>query len=229
MSLLLQIETATSVCSVALSLNGDTIALKERNEPNIHASQLTLFIKEVMEQANLTFQQLDGVAVSMGPGSYTGLRIGVSTAKGLCFALDRPLIAVHTLKMMANGFITNNKTNGLICPMIDARRMEVFTAIYKDDLTEIEKTSAQIIDEHSYINLLDRHKVVFIGNGAEKCAAVIQHPNATFVSANFNSAAYISTLAHDAFVRKQFEDVAYFEPFYLKDFVFTTPKSKPAL
>ncbi|MCY1548483.1 hypothetical protein D9M68_845990 [compost metagenome] len=106
--------------------------------------------------------------------------------------------------------------------------MEVFTAIYKDDLTEIEKTCARIIDERSYINLLERHRVVFIGNGAEKCAAVIQHHNATFVSANFNSAANISTLAHEAFVRKQFEDVAYFEPFYLKDFVFTMPKSKPA-
>jgi len=225
MSVILQIETATSVCSVALAVNGKTITLKEENEPNIHASRLTLFIGDVIQQAGVSFRDLDAVAVSMGPGSYTGLRIGVSTAKGLCFALDKPLIAIHTLKMMANGYLAQYPSeNGYICPMIDARRMEVFTAVFDHQLSETDTTHAKIIDESSFSALLSTHQMVFIGNGAEKCRAVIQHPHASFTTGNFNSAAYMSTLAYEAFMTGQFEDVAYFEPFYLKDFVFTTPK-----
>lgn len=227
MCTILQLETATPVCSVALSINGKTVAQKEETAHNIHAAKLTLFIEEVMGQAHLTFNDLDAVAVSKGPGSYTGLRIGVSTAKGLCFALDKPLIAINTLKMMAAGFLQQNPGfKGLICPMIDARRMEVFTGVYDGDLTEIEPTNAKIIDDNSFIDLLAQNDIAFIGNGAEKCQALINHTNAQFLSANFNSATYMSSLANLAFMDNKFEDVAYFEPFYLKDFVFTTPKNK---
>lgn len=227
MATILQIETATPVCSVALSVNGETVALKEQAGQNMHASNLTLFIEEALQMAKLSYAQLDAIAVSKGPGSYTGLRIGVSTAKGLCFALDKPLIAIGTLQMMANGFLQQHPNyGGLICPMIDARRMEVFTAMFDNKLQRLEAVNAKIIDEKSFVLELDNHFVTFIGDGAAKCKPVLDHPNAHFVDANFNSAAYMSKLAFEAFHHKAFEDVAYFEPFYLKDFVFTTPKNK---
>lgn len=227
MATILQIETATPVCSVALSVNGKTIALKEQAGQNLHASNLTLFIDEVLQMAKLSYAQIDAVAVSKGPGSYTGLRIGVSTAKGLCFALDKPLIAIGTLQMMASGFLQEHHNyGGLVCPMIDARRMEVFTAVYNNKLQSLEIVNAKIIDEKSFILELDSHFVTFIGDGAAKCAPVLTHPNAHFSAANFNSANYMSQLAFEAFEKEAFEDVAYFEPFYLKDFVFTTPKNK---
>jgi tRNA threonylcarbamoyladenosine biosynthesis protein TsaB len=227
MSNILQIETATSVCSVALAVNGETIALKEEAAKNIHASSLTLFIEEVMTVSNLHYADLDAVAVSKGPGSYTGLRIGVSTAKGLCFALDKPLIGINTLEMMASGFLKKNPNyGGLICPMIDARRMEVFTAVYTNNLLTFEPVHAKIVDEKSFVLELDQHYVTFIGDGAEKCAPVLTHQNAHFSKENFSSARYMSSLAKVAFDQQLFEDVAYFEPFYLKDFVFTTPKHK---
>lgn len=227
MSTILQIETATQVCSVAISINGETIALKEQTAQNIHAASLTLFIGDVMNAAGLAYADLDAIAVSKGPGSYTGLRIGVSTAKGLCFALDKPLIAINTLQMMANGFLKKHPNyGGLICPMIDARRMEVFTCVYTNKLNEIEAVNARIIDEKSFILELEGHFVTFIGDGAKKCAPVLTHYNAHFSDENFNTAANMSTLAHKAFEGQAFEDVAYFEPFYLKDFVFTTPKNK---
>lgn len=227
MATILQLETATQVCSAAISKNGETIALKEQMASNIHAGSLTLFIKEVMDQAGLQFSDLDAVAVSKGPGSYTGLRIGVSTAKGLCFAMDKPLIAVDTLQMMASGFLAQQEHyNGLTCAMIDARRMEVFTAVFDGDLNYTRLTEAKIVDEHSFAEELAAGKVTFIGDGALKCAAVIQHPNALFLDQNFNSAANMSKLAYEVYGKSQFEDIAYFEPFYLKDFVLTTPKKK---
>lgn len=227
MSTILQIETATPVCSVAISVNGNTISLKEEKAQNIHAASLTLFIEEAMKTAKLTYAELDAIAVSKGPGSYTGLRIGVSTAKGLCFALDKPLIAINTLKVMANGYLLQHPNfGGLVCPMIDARRMEVFTAIFDSHLEEVEHTHAKIIDDKSFVFELQNHYVSFIGDGAEKCKAVIDDPNAHFHLENYNSAANMSNLAHAAYQANKFEDVAYFEPFYLKDFVFTTPKKK---
>ncbi len=227
MATILQIETATPVCSVALSINGKTIALKEETAQNIHAASLTLFIEKVMKSANLKFTDLDAVAVSKGPGSYTGLRIGVSTAKGLCFALDKPLIAINTLQMMANGYMLQNPNyEGLICTMIDARRMEVFTAIYNSNLQEVEATNAKIVSETSFNSMLEGNDITFIGDGAEKCKLVLNHQNALFSSLNFNSATNMSALALQAYNNQNFEDVAYFEPFYLKDFVFTTPKNK---
>lgn len=227
MATILQIETSTQVCSVALAIDGKTISLKEEAAQNIHASNITLFIAEVMKSADLKFTDLDAIAVSKGPGSYTGLRIGVSTAKGLCFALDKPLIGIGTLQMMANGFVINHPNyGGLVCPMIDARRMEVFTCVYDNRLKEIEAVNAKIVDDKSFVFELENHFVTFIGDGAAKCAPVLSHYNAHFSDINFNSASYMSTLAHTAFESKTFEDVAYFEPFYLKDFVFTTPKNK---
>lgn len=224
---ILLLETATSVCSVAISLNGEIIASKEENATNIHASQLTPFIQEVMKDAGISFGQLDAVAVSKGPGSYTGLRIGVSTAKGLCYALDKPLIAINTLKMMAAGFLASASDQiDLICPMVDARRMEVFTALFDSQLNEVEETQAKIVDEDRFSILLTSRKITFIGNGAEKCMSVIQHPNAQFDLKNYNSAKFMASLANDAFTGGNFEDVAYFEPFYLKDFVATTPKNR---
>jgi tRNA threonylcarbamoyladenosine biosynthesis protein TsaB len=227
MALILQIETATQVCSAALSVNGETIALKELQANNIHAGSLTLFIQEVMASGGYSYSNLDAIAVSKGPGSYTGLRIGVSTAKGLCFALDKPLIAIGTLGMMAKGFLKANPDyNGLVCPMIDARRMEVFTSVFDSSLATIEPVSAKIIDEQSFKDQLIQAPVTFIGDGAEKCKAALNNPNALFSAENFNSAGNMSELSFDAFSNQSFEDLAYFEPFYLKDFVLTTPKAK---
>ena len=227
MALILQLETATQVCSVALARDGVTIGLKELQSPNIHASSLTLFIKEVMEQCEVSFADLNAIAVSKGPGSYTGLRIGVSTAKGLCFALDKPLIGISTLEMMAKGWLEKNSGyGGLVCPMIDARRMEVFSAVYDNSLNVVEPISAKIIDEGSFAQFLDDNAITFIGDGADKCRVSITNPKAFFDTENYNSAANMSALAHAAYTAGKFEDVAYFEPFYLKDFVFTTPKKK---
>lgn len=224
---ILQIETATPVCAVALSVNGVTIAHKELQAPNIHAANLTLFIAEVMAEAGIGYTDLSAIAVSKGPGSYTGLRIGVSTAKGLCFALDKPLIAINTLRMMASGFLAAHPGfTGLVCPMIDARRMEVFTAVFDSSLNEVEATHAKLIDETSFAAVLASQEVAFIGDGAAKCAATLTHANAHFYAENFNSAVHLSALAYADFEHNTFEDVAYFEPFYLKDFVFTTPKKR---
>ncbi|MFD0940953.1 tRNA (adenosine(37)-N6)-threonylcarbamoyltransferase complex dimerization subunit type 1 TsaB [Pedobacter boryungensis] len=227
MPTILQIETATQVCSVALAVDGETIALKEEKAQNIHASSLTLFIDEVMNIAKLKYADLDAIAVSKGPGSYTGLRIGVSTAKGLCFALDKPLIGVNTLQMMANGYLSQHPNyGGLVCPMIDARRMEVFTAVYTNKLHEVVSVNAKIIDDKSFVLELDNNYITFIGDGAAKCETMLDSQNAHFSTVNFNSAANMSNLAYSAFQNENFEDVAYFEPFYLKDFVFTTSKNK---
>ncbi|GGE47453.1 tRNA threonylcarbamoyladenosine biosynthesis protein TsaB [Pedobacter psychrotolerans] len=227
MAKILQLETATQVCSVSLSFDGKTIAWKEESGQNLHAANLTLFIEEVIKKAGITYQDLDAVAVSKGPGSYTGLRIGVSTAKGLCYALDKPLIAIETLEMMAAGFMIENPAyEGLICPMIDARRMEVYTSVYHSSLKLMVPTTAKIIDETSFADLFLQNKISFLGDGAAKCAEALNHPNAFFDANNFNAAKYMSALAFDAFNQGCFEDVAYFEPFYLKDFVVTQPKQK---
>lgn len=227
MAKILQLETATSVCSVALSIDGITISSKEEVGQNLHASKLTLFIDEVIKSAGLAYSDLDAVAISKGPGSYTGLRIGVSTAKGLCYALNKPLIAIETLKMMAAGFVELKPGyQCLICPMIDARRMEVYTTVFDNKLNVLEETSAKIVDENSFENFLSNQTVTFIGDGASKCAETLNKETALFNNQNFNSATNMSALAFDEFKAGNFEDVAYFEPFYLKDFVLTQPKKK---
>lgn len=225
MAKILLLETATSVCSVALSVNGKIVAAKEEIGLNLHASKLTLFIQEVLQSAQVNFNELNAVCISKGPGSYTGLRIGTSTAKGLCFALDIPLLAINTLEMMAMGFRTKNPNyKGLLCPMIDARRMEVYSTILDSDLKIIRPTEAKIIDGDSFSDFLAVQEIAFFGDGAAKCKAVIENKNATFYEDNFNSAGNMACMADKAVASKAFEDVAYFEPFYLKDFLVTTSK-----
>jgi len=226
MALILQIETSTTSCSVALAENGKVLSVKELNERNIHASHITLFIQDVLSIAGKAMRNLDAVAVSMGPGSYTGLRIGVSAAKGLCYALDIPLISVSTLKSMAAGILEKlSDENVLLCPMIDARRMEVYTAIFDRSLNEISAVEAKIIDETSFADLLSNNKLVFFGDGAAKCMETLSASSNALFEADFvNSAIDLSVLAFEKFEQKQFEDIAYFEPYYLKDFLVATPK-----
>ncbi|WP_214071156.1 tRNA (adenosine(37)-N6)-threonylcarbamoyltransferase complex dimerization subunit type 1 TsaB [Mucilaginibacter sp. dw_454] len=227
MSIILQIETATTVCSVSLAKNGETIAVKQLNERNIHAGVITLFVEELVSSSGLTYAHIDAVAVSSGPGSYTGLRIGVSTAKGLCFALDKPLIAIETLESMAHGILAETcvAPDVLLCPMIDARRMEVYTALFDANGSVVKPTSAEIIDEHSFSEQLLAHKILFFGDGAEKCRSTLgDNPNAIFNTEFSNSATYLNNKALQKYAAAQFEDMAYFEPFYLKDFLVTQKK-----
>lgn len=221
MALILNLETATEVCSVALAGNGKLISLKESASGYTHSENITFFIDEVLKEAGFTLNNLDAIAVSKGPGSYTGLRIGVSTAKGLCFALNKPLLGINTLLSLANNFLTNHKpqTTNLLCPMLDARRMEVYCAVYDMELNEIESTAAVIIDKNSFENILQDNTIYFFGNGAMKCKPMLQYPNAIFVEDVRTSAASMTSLSEKLFEEKKFEDAAYFEPFYLKDFV----------
>jgi tRNA threonylcarbamoyladenosine biosynthesis protein TsaB len=225
LALILNIDTATSVCSVSLSHSGKIIAVKETSEEKAHASKLSVFIQEIVKETGINIHKLDAVAVSKGPGSYTGLRIGVSTAKGICYGSNLPLIGINTLLAMANGLMRNGDyKNVLYCPMIDARRMEVFCAVYDKDKKEIRKTNALIVDEGSFEDLLSENKVYFFGSGAEKCKHIVTHKNAVFIDDFVHSSVYMASLAEDLFFGSKFEDVAYFEPFYLKDFITTTPK-----
>jgi tRNA threonylcarbamoyladenosine biosynthesis protein TsaB len=219
MSLILQIETATTVCSVALSENGNVLAYKEIQQRNVHAEVITLFIDEVLKMANKQYNELNAVAVSCGPGSYTGLRIGISVTKGLCYSLDIPLIAIETLEAMVDGMQTAiDKV--LFCPMIDARRMEVFTAVFDADGNQIKATSAEIIDQDSFSDLLKTNKIIFFGDGAAKCSDVLGgSPNAQIIPDFQNSALHLTKKATEKFQAKDFEDTAYFEPYYLKDFI----------
>jgi len=220
--MILQIETATTSCSVALASDGTVLAFKEINARNIHAEVITVYIDELIVQTNITYAHLDAIAVSCGPGSYTGLRIGVSTAKGLCFALDKPLISVPTLAAMAKGVARNYTIDKdtLLCPMIDARRMEVYTAVYNAAGEVIKPVAAEIIDADSFSDILAENKILFFGDGADKCRQALSHnPNAEFLADFENSATHLTQIAADKFARADFEDVAYFEPYYLKDFI----------
>ncbi|WP_293955774.1 MULTISPECIES: tRNA (adenosine(37)-N6)-threonylcarbamoyltransferase complex dimerization subunit type 1 TsaB [unclassified Sphingobacterium] len=232
-NLILQIDTSTTVCSVALSENGQTLHVINLDEPNAHAAKLTILIEEILKQTGRNMQDLNAVAVSMGPGSYTGLRIGVSTAKGLCYALDIPLIAINTLEALFVGYRSQfGLTVGeAYLPMLDARRMEVYTAVYDHDATLVRATSAEIIDI-DYFNglLLDYDRVQLFGAGADKFETLFSSTERVNILSGFkDSAAFLSPLAFEKFERKLFEDVAYFEPFYLKDFVVTTAKKKVGL
>ena len=223
MSLILCLETATTMCSVALGKDGEIIAFKERNEGFTHSENLTIFIQEVLTEAKLSVKDLDAIAVSKGPGSYTGLRIGVSTAKGLCYGLEKPLISISTLYSM---FVqSKSQIPTLFCPMLDARRMEVYCAVYDEKGSVVKEVAADIINENSFAELLNENKIIFFGDGAAKCKeALSYHDHAIFVDNIFPSAKAMVMLAEEKFLKKDFEDVAYFEPFYLKDFVGTTKK-----
>jgi tRNA threonylcarbamoyladenosine biosynthesis protein TsaB len=227
MSLILNIETATEICSVALSKNGKLVAIKEDTEGQQHAKMLTVLIEQLFSENNISIKELKAVAVSMGPGSYTGLRIGVSAAKGIAYAADVPLIAINTLQAMAYGISKNGKyePDTWFCPMIDARRMEVYTTFFDINNKIMRDIAAEIIDENSFSEILEKHKVIFHGNGASKCKQSIKSPNAQFVDNEKCSALNMIELSHQAFQNHQFVDVAYFEPFYLKDFIATVPKN----
>ena len=231
MAYLLLIESSTSVCSVALAKDGELIDLQESNEGQNHAKLLAVFVNELLNRQNITSDQLSAVAISEGPGSYTGLRIGVSLAKGICYANQIPLIPVSPLQSMCEQVISRHAELGLeslentfLMPMMDARRMEVYTATYDSANHLINPVSAEIIDEQSFFTDLEKQKVVFFGNGAEKCQPVIKHPNAVFVAGIKTSAQFMCALAWKAFQKEQFADLAYFEPFYLKDFIAGKPK-----
>ena len=217
MATILCLETATTNCSVSISINGKIVALEEiNNNQYSHAEKLHLFIEAVLEKAGIIKSQLDAVAVSKGPGSYTGLRIGVSAAKGLRFALEIPLISIATLKSLSYQVEIEE---GIIVPMLDARRMEVYSAVFSSDYKELRETEAQILDESSFVKYLEKSKVYFIGDGVEKFKNICQHPNAIFIENKFPSANQMGFLAEEKYKKSDIEDVAYFEPYYLKDFV----------
>ena len=232
MALILNIETSTAVCSVSLGKDGELIAYKENKEGMNHATHLTVFIDSILKENSLTPNDLDAVAVSMGPGSYTGLRIGVSTAKGLCYGSNLPLIAISTLQAMTAPLLNNkaiisqlgDPETSVFCPMIDARRMEVYTAFYSYKNEQIREVAAEIIDEDSFSPDLEKSEIVFFGDGSSKCQSSLQSSNAIFVDDITPTAIGMIELSEAKFKAEAFEDVAYFEPFYLKDFVATTPK-----
>ena len=233
---ILHLETATNNCSVALSANGELAAIKEDNSKGYsHATLLTVMAEELMISQKISFDELSAVCVNKGPGSYTGLRIGVSAAKGICYAKDIPLIAVDSLFSLASSCAEEHQSkiikhagNGdyYLCPMIDARRMEVYTAIYDNMLNSVKNIDAEIIDENSFNDLIEQKPFFIFGNGAEKCTEVLSHKNLHFLPGVESSAKGLISPAYKKFLNKEFEDVAYFEPFYLKDFVAGKPKVK---
>jgi tRNA threonylcarbamoyladenosine biosynthesis protein TsaB len=224
LALILHIETATDVCSVCLALDGIVTCIEESNTRNNHATALHVMIDRLMVNQKHAYEDLDAIAVSMGPGSYTGLRIGVAAAKGFCFALDKPLIAINTLQAMTCSFLDHNpdlkdKKEALFCPMIDARRMEVYTALFDSNLTFVNHTSAMIANEDSFENLLKKNPIYFFGDGAQKVSRIIHHQNASFDNNFSTSSSGLCSAAFMAWKAREFRDTAYFEPFYLKDFI----------
>jgi tRNA threonylcarbamoyladenosine biosynthesis protein TsaB len=224
------LETATNLCSVALCDNAGVISLRESNESKSHASMLTVFIEEILREHGLKARDLDAVAVSKGPGSYTGLRIGVSVAKGIAYGASIPLIGIETTLSMFWGitgskyFSAESDVNTLFCPMLDARRMEVYYAIYNSGGNRIKDISAEIINEDTFINIPESQKIIFFGDGAIKCQEVINCKNAFFAVDYMISASHMHKPVFQAFNDEHYEDIAYFEPLYLKDFITSKPR-----
>ena len=222
MALILSIETSTTNCSVSLSKNGKLLVVKEDYDKNYsHAERLHVYINDVLKYAKVSAKDIDAVAISKGPGSYTGLRIGVSAAKGLCYALDIPLISIPTLESLAHQVTTNN---GVIVSMLDARRLEVYSAVFDSNYQQIRETIAEILNEDSFSKYLQNGDVYFIGNGVEKTKRLISHQNAIYIDDKLPSAKELGNIAFNKYKISDFEDVAYFEPYYLKDFVAIKPK-----
>ena len=222
MTYILNIETATKNCSVSISTEGKTIALKELNDGNYsHAEKLHELIGQVVLEAKIALSDLKAIAVSKGPGSYTGLRIGVSAAKGLSFALDIQLISTNTLQSLA---LSVSIDKGYKIPLLDARRMEVYSQVFNEKTEKIREVQAEIIDKDSFSEFLNADKVYFFGDGAEKCKEMITHKNAIFIDEKFPSAKEMSAISYEKYLKNEFEDVAYFEPFYLKEFLGAIPK-----
>ena len=223
MALILNIETSTKNCSVSIAKNGEVLHYKEINDGNYsHAEKLHPFILEVIEESNVDIHSIDAIAVGKGPGSYTGLRIGVSAAKGLCFSLNIPLISVETLLSLAHSVSVED---GYIIPMLDARRMEVYSVVYNNKFEEHREIRAEVIDENSFSEFSDTN-VIFLGDGAEKCKEVLKRPNFSFIKDKFPSSVQMAKLSYEKYKKNDIEDVAYFEPFYLKDFIVTPEKKK---
>ncbi len=217
MACILQLETASTNCSVSLAENGVLLGSREHNSASFsHSEQLHLFIEEVLSKTGKSIHDLDAVAVSKGPGSYTGLRIGVSSAKGLCYALDIPLIATGTLRSLA---LQKKVEEGVIIPMLDARRMEVYTSVFSADYRVLEPTKALILQPDSFADYAEKGPVHLLGSGATKCRDLLQHPNFVIDDTLVPTSTTMSMEAFEKFQRGQFEDVAYFEPYYLKDFI----------
>ncbi len=226
MTHILCLETATEICSVALAADGKCLASAEDTTGNSHAEKIMLLIDECIKQGGISMENIDAVCISSGPGSYTGLRIGTSTAKGICYALQIPLIAVSSLQGIACGAALRNPEQKLFCPMIDARRMEVYCALYDEKGNTLQEISNEIVTENSFAETLEQSTVVFCGNGAEKCKPLFSsHPHAMFAD-SLSSSAHLIPAAFRAWQNKQFEDTAYFEPFYLKAFKAGTPHVK---
>ena len=222
MALILVIETATKNCSLALCENGITTSSIEYNDGNFsHAEKLHVFIEEILSKSNRKLKDLNAIAVSKGPGSYTGLRIGVSACKGLCYGLNIPLIAIETLEILAKTYLEENKITeqDLLIPMIDARRMEVYTTVFDSKLNKIKDTEALILQNHSFDEFLSKSSCHFIGDGAEKSEVLFKRENTSFTPAIYPSAKVMAQCVEQAFIAQKFEDTAYFEPYYLKDFV----------
>ncbi len=228
--MILCLETATDLCSVALCDSTGVIALKESKEQKSHAALLTVFIDEILRENSLRASELEAIAVSKGPGSYTGLRIGVSVAKGVAYAASIPLIGIDTTLSMFWGLKLSKERNPeadintLFCPMLDARRMEVYYAIYDNKGTPIKSIAAEIINEESFISVSESNNIIFFGNGAAKCREIIKHPNAFFENDFRISASHMHIPVFEHFRTSIFEDIAYFEPFYLKDFITSKPR-----
>jgi tRNA threonylcarbamoyladenosine biosynthesis protein TsaB len=231
MALILNIETTTKVCSVSLSQDANIIAIEESTLGNNQSLLLSSFIENIFKKVELKITDIDAIAISKGPGSYTGLRIGVSMAKGLCYALEKPLISVNTLQSMASSMSKNLKEKDitedyLLCPMIDARRMEVYSAIYDMNNKLIRETKAEIISKDSFIEYLDSYKILIFGDGAAKCKTILTHSNIISYENFIVSSQSLAPLAEYKYQRKEFENTLYFEPYYLKDFMTTIPKNK---
>ena len=217
MAIILNLETATTNCSVSISRNGVLLGIREENTASYsHSEQLHLFIEQLLSTASLSVNDLDAIAVSQGPGSYTGLRIGVSAAKGLSFSLDVPLIAVSTLESLAHQL---KVSSGYIIPLLDARRMEVYSAVFDHAYNMVRPVDAEIITSEAFKEYVQKDKVYLLGNGAPKCREILQHPNFSFAPAMVPSAKEMSQLSYQKYKKEQFEDVAYFEPYYLKQFM----------
>ena len=231
MGLILNIETATQVCSISLARDGELLANRELNEKNVHAEVLTVFIQEVMAETSLELSAIDAVAVSEGPGSYTGLRIGLSTAKGLCYSLDISLISVSSLQAIAQhaAILLKDeiKENTLFAPMIDARRMEVYTAFYNTDIEKVSKIEPHIFSEASFIEEEKEHELILVGDGCDKSLELfVERENIKIFPHILSSSLGMIPLSEKKFLAKDFEDLAYFEPFYLKEFIAGIPRVK---
>jgi tRNA threonylcarbamoyladenosine biosynthesis protein TsaB len=225
------LETATNLCSVALCSNEGLVSLRESHDTKSHASMITVFIDEILKEQGLKVRDLEAIAVSRGPGSYTGLRIGVSAAKGIAYASSLPLIGIDTTLSMFMGFKEKylstivNPENAFFCPMLDARRLEVYCAVYDYSGKVVNKISAEVITEDSFRDIPESEKIFFFGNGADKCRDIIKRKNSYFNSEFVISAAHMLVPAYQSLMAIDFQDIAYFEPFYLKDFITSKPRN----